>query len=81
MPGALRADTFATMRRGKYRLRTAIRRRLPWALVNRDVAGKGWDDCGDHEWYAEVEGTWRCYHCMPGVTHKSPWADIEDDAT
>jgi hypothetical protein len=49
----------------RYRWRTWIRGRVPWALV--DVFPRGWRDCGQHEWYREDEETDRCYHCMVGV--------------
>ncbi len=52
--------------RQPYRLRTAIRERLPWLLINLGLAGKG-RDCeaagGDHEWYNEGDGVSACYHC------------------
>ncbi len=50
---------------GKYRWRTAARRRLPWALVG--MFPKGRRDCGDHEWYRQDEEFLRCYHCQVGV--------------
>jgi hypothetical protein len=53
--------------RGRYRLRTRLRRRLPWWLVDLGVAPKGKHDCGAHEWYRESGDTWRCYHCEVGV--------------
>jgi hypothetical protein len=48
----------------RYRLRTALRRHLPWNLVW--LAPKGKDDCGAHEWYREAGEIWRCYHCKAG---------------
>jgi hypothetical protein len=64
--------------RGKYRLRTARRERLPEPLTA--LAPKGRDDCGDHEWYKASPGTWRCYHCTVGVTHEVPWNERELEA-
>jgi hypothetical protein len=61
--------------RGKYRLRTAMRENLPESLAARIL--KGPYDCGDHEWYKAEENTWRCYHCMPGLTHDVPWDEQE----
>jgi len=52
--------------RGRYRWRTWLRRRLPWLLVDRGVAGKGTTDCGDHEWYNADGVVERCYHCTVG---------------
>jgi len=63
------------MRSGKYRLRTALRERLPVRLSA--LIPKGTHDCGNHEWYKATEQTWRCYHCEPGVTHTVPWSDRE----
>ncbi len=66
------------MATGKYRLRTAIRERLPVVLI--DLIPKGPDDCGDHEWYKAEEQTWRCYHCRPRITHTVPWDARELEA-
>jgi hypothetical protein len=52
--------------RGRYRWRTAVRRRLPWALVNRGVADRGKKDCGDHEWFNVDYVVEQCYHCEVG---------------
>ncbi len=52
-------------RRPRYRWRTWIRGRVPWALV--DFFPKGLNDCGQHEWHAYDETTDRCYHCEVGV--------------
>lgn len=64
--------------RGKYRLRTMLRENLPESLAAR--ISKGPHDCGNHEWYAAEPGTWRCYHCVVGVTHEVPWDEREQEA-
>jgi hypothetical protein len=51
---------------GRYRWRTALRRHLPWFLINRGVAAKGRNDCGAHEWYNADGTTDHCYHCAVG---------------
>lgn len=58
---------------GKYRLRTALRRHLPYRLTWLAPKGR---DCGDHDWYRSEEETWRCYHCTV-VTHEMPWTESE----
>jgi hypothetical protein len=58
-------------KRGRYRWRTRLRRRLPWFLIDRGVARKGSADCGDHEWYKSTEDEDRCYHCEEGVRRPS----------
>ena len=60
---------------GRYRPRTRLRGRLPVALADR--VPKGARDCGAHEWYRADAGTWRCYHCEPGVASSSPWSSEE----
>lgn len=49
-----------------YRLRTYIRRHIPWALIDLGFAGKG-SDCeaagGKHEWYKSADNLSACYHC------------------
>lgn len=49
-----------------FRLRTSIRGRLPWFLINLGFAKKG-KDCeaagGHHEWYNKDEENSGCYHC------------------
>jgi len=60
------------MKRGKYRLRTRVRRHLPWFLVNLGVAGKGRRDCGDHQWYRADDNVEGCYHCDVGVRPYDP---------
>lgn len=50
---------------GKYRWRTSIRTRLPWAFVW--MFPKGRHDCGDHDWYRQDDEILRCYHCKVGV--------------
>ena len=52
---------------GRYRWRTAARRRLPSILINLGIAAKGKDDCGDHDWYRSNGGQQRCYHCDVGA--------------
>lgn len=64
-----------SMSRGRYRVRSALRERLPAALA--DLVPKGPRDCGAHEWYRADEHTWRCYHCEPGITGSSPWTREE----
>ena len=54
----------------KYRLRTRIRKLLPFALIG--LAPKGKKDCGDHDWYRHTKDTWHCYHCVVGVRHDTP---------
>jgi ribosomal protein L37AE/L43A len=60
---------------GRYRPRTWLRGRLPVALADR--VPKGARDCGEHEWYRADAGTWRCYHCKPGLSRSSPWSSEE----
>lgn len=62
-----------------YQLRTRIRERLPWFLINLGICGKG-ADCeaagGSHEWYNIDNLTSGCYHCRvvrPGML----WRDSE----
>jgi len=49
-----------------YRWRTAVRRHLPWFLIDFGVAGKG-PDCeaagGSHSWYNMDDKSSGCYHC------------------
>lgn len=61
--------------RGRYRLRTALRERLPAFLAAR--LDKGPEDCGSHEWYKADENEWRCYHCQPGLSTVVPWDERE----
>jgi hypothetical protein len=68
-------DIMVGMNRGRYRLRTWLRGRLPIALADR--VPKGARDCGAHEWYRADEQSWRCYHCEPGVASSSPWTREE----
>lgn len=51
-------------RRPRYRLRTWLRGRLPWALGGLFPPGS--KDCGDHEWFRVDEHTDWCYHCDVG---------------
>jgi len=55
---------------GKYRLRTRIRRLLPFALIG--LVRKGKQDCGDHEWYRSTDEIYRCYHCVAGIRRGRP---------
>jgi hypothetical protein len=52
---------------GRYRLRSKIRRNLPWFLIDLGVAGKGKHDCGDHEFYKATDEFELCYHCDVGT--------------
>jgi hypothetical protein len=52
-------------RRPRYRWRTWIRGRIPWAMV--DWFPRGGGDCGRHRWHAWDADTDRCYHCEIGV--------------
>jgi hypothetical protein len=52
-----------------------LRRRLPWFLVNRGVAGKGRRDCGDHDWYKSSQEEDDCYHCEVGVRRPTGFPD------
>lgn len=49
-----------------FRLRTKIRRHLPWFLIDRGLCAKG-KDCeesgGSHEWYNQDDDNSACYHC------------------
>ena len=54
----------------KYRLRTRIRKLLPFALIG--LMPKGKKDCGDHEWYRSTNDTYHCYHCAVGIRHGRP---------
>jgi hypothetical protein len=62
----------------KYRLRTYLREHAPDQLSA--LIPKGRDNCGNHEWYAAEEQTWRCYHCVVGITHEIPWDERELEA-
>jgi hypothetical protein len=55
----------APRHRPRYRWRTWIRGRVPWALV--DWFPQGLKDCGQHEWHAYDADTDRCCHCVVGV--------------
>jgi hypothetical protein len=57
--------------RGKYRIRKAIRARLPWFLVHLGVAAKGKHDCGNHDWYKSSDEVDRCYYCDVGERRPS----------
>jgi len=49
-----------------FRFRTAVRRHLPWFLIDLGLFSKG-DDCekhgGNHEWYNKDNIRSGCYHC------------------
>jgi hypothetical protein len=64
-PEHLLIEPVARRRRPRYRWRTWIRGRVPWALV--DFFPKGLGDCGQHVWSAYDAETDRCYHCEVGV--------------
>ena len=55
-----------------------MRRRLPWFLVDRGIAGKGLGDCGDHEWYNHDGAVAWCYHCEVG---ERSWPVTSHDGT
>ena len=78
MPIGYTVEPQLAMRRGKYRIRTWLRESLPERLV--DFFPKGRHDCGDHEWYLSEPQTWRCYHCVVGITHDVPWDEREFNA-
>jgi hypothetical protein len=67
----LRARHYRGMK-GKYRVRSAIRRRLPWFLINLGVADKGERDCGDHDWYNAGDGVEHRYHRAVGERPYDP---------
>jgi hypothetical protein len=60
---------------GKYRLRTWLRKHLPYLLSDR--IPKGAQDCGDHEWYRQDEEWDACYHCVVG---RRPHEPISEEA-
>lgn len=68
-------SSMSYMGEGRYRIRSALRERLPGVLAG--LAPKGAGDCGAHEWYRASEETWRCYHCEVGVASSSPWTREE----
>lgn len=73
MPGAVRAWALAsTCVKPKYRFRHAIRRRLPWFLINLGLAAKGKQDCGNHSWYNSDGVVERCHYCEPGERPHDP---------
>jgi hypothetical protein len=59
--------TICGMSAERFRWRTAMRRRLPWFLIDLGVADKGKTDCGRHEWYRHDTDTEHCYHCVVGI--------------
>lgn len=65
--------TYTHDMRGKYRIRTWLRARLPWSLAERVLKG---DDCGAHEWHRHSAGLDACYHCRVTRPHEAmPPAD------
>lgn len=64
-----------------YRLRTGLRRALPWWLINLGLASKG-KDCeskgGNHEWYNLDGATSGCYHCVVVRVGQLWQVDLED---
>lgn len=61
--------------RGRFRVRSRIRSRLPWFLIKLGVAAQPASDCGHHEWYKESDGVYLCYHCQVGYRTTAPWGD------
>jgi hypothetical protein len=56
----------AKVKPSPYRWRTALRRHLPWFLINLGIAGKGLDcerSGGSHHWYNRDDVSSGCYHC------------------
>lgn len=50
-----------------YRIRTWIRRHLPWFLIDLGLASRGKDSekaGGEHEWYNKDGQHSACYHCQ-----------------
>lgn len=64
--------------RPRYRWRTMLRAYLPEFLAL--LVPKGAHDCRAHEWYQDQPGTWLCYHCVVGVSHRVPWDEREYEA-
>lgn len=62
----------------RYRLRTWLRKRLPYVLSDRLPTGA--HDCGEHDWYNADDVVERCYHCRVGVRPRSS-QPIADDPT
>jgi hypothetical protein len=56
---------------GRYRMRTRLRRVLPFALIG--LFPKGKKDCGEHEWYRSEGDTYLCYHCVVGIHQGRPY--------
>jgi hypothetical protein len=63
-------------KRGKYRLRSWIRRNSPWFLIDRGFAARPNKDCGMHEWFNSDDMTYCCYHCKVG---KKSAADVTNE--
>ncbi len=52
--------------RSPYRIRTLLRSRLPWFVIDLGIADKGTDceaEGGSHEWYNVDNKISACYHC------------------
>jgi hypothetical protein len=62
------AKTYTHHVRGKYRIRTWLRGRLPWSLAERIPKG---EDCGAHEWYRQSAELDACYHCRVTRPHEA----------
>ncbi len=62
------ATTYTSHVRGKYRIRTWLRGRLPWSLAERISKG---EDCGAHEWYRQSTELDACYHCRVTRRHEA----------
>lgn len=67
------------MGRGRYRWRTAIRRRLPSFLIDLGVARRGKRDCGAHDFHNVDDVIERCYHCEVGERPYDPAHFLESD--
>lgn len=61
------STTYTHRVRGKYRIRTWLRGRLPWSLAAQISKG---EDCGAHEWYRETAERNACYHCRVTRPHE-----------
>lgn len=64
----------------KFRIRTWMRRNLPYVISDR--IDKGTSDCGKHDWYLSEPGVYHCYHCVVGVKQggRAPMPDLKRDA-
>lgn len=70
-----RLDRWASRRggwsEGRYRFRTHLRRRLPFALLR--LSPKGTGDCGNHQWYNADDVVEQCYHCEAERLRRPEW--------